>query len=52
MKSTFLQVDKDKILTKLKKNSVYSFNMRLAQVFSVDQDVIQIYIYKNIELFR
>lgn len=37
---------------KLVQNLAYSFNMKLARVFNIYQNIIQIYNNTNIELFQ
>ena len=51
MKLTFLEVGKERILLKLVQNLVYGLNMRLPRVFGIDQDIIQVYDNKDIQLF-
>ena len=48
MKTTFLQVDKEKMLPKLVQNLAYSLNVRLSGIFGIDQDIIQVYNNKYI----
>ena len=47
---TFLQVDKKRMLPELVQKQAYGLNVRLSRIFGIDQDVIQIYNYKDIEL--
>ena len=51
MKLTFLYIDKEKIFPKLVRYLGYGLNMRMSQIFSVDQYIIKIYNNKNIKLF-
>ena len=51
MKTTFLQVGKERMLPELVKNPAYGLNVRLSRVFGIDQDIIQIYNNKYIKLF-
>ena len=48
MKPTILQVGKEGMLPKLIRNSAYGFNVRLSEVFGIDQDIIQVYNNKDI----
>ena len=48
MKSTFLQVGKEKMLPELVQNPAYGLNIRLPKVFCIDQDIIQRYDNKDI----
>ena len=52
MKPTFLQVGEEEIFPELVQNPAYGLNVRLARVFGVDHDVIQIYDNEDIELLR
>ena len=47
----FFQIGKQRIFLNLVGNSVYSLNMRFIRIFDIDQDIIQIYNIKNIQLF-
>ena len=40
MKPTFLQIGKEEMLSELVQNPAYGFNVRLLQVFGIDQDII------------
>ena len=51
IKLTFFQISKKEIFLELVQNSVYGLNVRLTQIFDIDQNVIQIYNNKNIQLF-
>ena len=48
MKSTFLQVGKKEVFPKLVQNPAYTLNVRLSGIFSIDQDIIQVYDDKNV----
>ena len=51
MKQTFLHVGKEKMLLELVQNPTYGLNVRLVWFLGINQDVIQIYNNKNIQLF-
>ena len=51
IKPIFLQINKKIILLKLIKNPAYDLNVRLSEVFNINQDIIQIYNNKDIKLF-
>ena len=40
MKTTFFQVSKKEIFLELGKKLAYGFNIKLSQIFSIDQDII------------
>ena len=48
MKPTFLQVSKKGMLPGLIQNPAYGLNARLALIFGIDQDIIQIHNNKYI----
>ena len=48
MKPTFFQVGEEEVLPKLVKNPAYDLNVRLSGVYSIDQDIIQVYDNKDI----
>ena len=52
MKQTFLQVGKEGMFLELIQNPVYGLNVKLLKVFSIGQDIIQIYNHEDIKLFR
>ena len=51
MKTTFLQISKERVFLKLIQNLTHSLNVWLAWILGVDQYVIQIYDNKDIQLF-
>ena len=51
MKPTFLQVDKEEMFPKLVPDPAYGLNVGLSGVFGINQDIIQVYNDKNVQLF-
>ena len=51
MKSTCLQIGIQREFLQLIKNPIYCFNVAFSFVFGIDEDIIQIYNYKDIEFF-
>ena len=52
IKLTFFQINKKKMLPKFVQNLVYTLNIKLFEVFDIDQDIILIYNDKNIQFFN
>ena len=52
IKSSFLQIDIQKKFVQLVEDLMYCLDVAFSLVFSVDEDIIQIYYDKNIKLFR
>ena len=48
MKPAFCLVGKEGILPELVKNLVYGLNMKLSEIFGINEGIIQVYNNKNI----
>lgn len=50
MEMTLFQISKKLIFLKLIQNLIYGLYIWLAEVFDIDQDILQVYNHKNIKL--